>query len=508
MLRGCWFLCCLFVTCAVAQGAETRMPVPEQAKVTEATQLIADLYKSDYEKAKTPFAQATLAKKLVDDAIQSKNDPSGQFALFEIGRKMAIKSGDLDLSLWATKQQSDVFAIDRWELTRDALRDIAPLAKNTPARHALLRYLTVHYHEALRADRLVVAADLLSLGQAAARAVNDEDLLKQWKRRKELLATRTTAKTAAEAALVTLKTAPADMEANATAGAYRCLYLNDWQEGLPLLALGTVSPLQQAAEKDLRGVTNDTERITLADAWYDLAQAETDQAKIALLHRAEAHYLPAVATLMALPKRRVENRLNEIMTAGEPLAKNEWIELLDLVDLNKHTSGAGHWQRSGVALVTNSDDVRRVALPLVVDGSFELHIQTTRHSGPDQFHIDLSRAANYAGFVYDCMAGRVSSMNNINHKGPHDNGTGIAPANLPNGKPHLMSLYFDRKEDQAACVVRLDNKPYFSWTGAADSLKGGAKDNRGWMWLTTWKTDYVLHSARFRLKSGEAWIVE
>ncbi len=52
--------------------AEAKQSVPHDAGQKEATSLIRDVYKADFEKAKTPLQKLELAKKLFREGVQTK----------------------------------------------------------------------------------------------------------------------------------------------------------------------------------------------------------------------------------------------------------------------------------------------------------------------------------------------------------------------------------------------------------------------------------------------------
>ena len=121
-----------------------------------------------------------------------------------------------------------------------------------------------------------------------------------------------------------------------------------------MLALASDQDWQKVAERELRmAKTDPAEQIALADAWYELAQKQPGQAKAALLLHASKLYRAGVESLTALPKRRVENRIHEIDAIANPLPLNEWVELLDGIEVSpRHV--AGKWERQGLNFTSNS----------------------------------------------------------------------------------------------------------------------------------------------------------
>lgn len=498
LMRPLAAILCLLCSAAFVSGQPTkekRTP-PQAPEVVAAKKLIADVYKKDYDAAKSPAEQKKLAGKMMQDAAQSPPGSAEQFALFEVAKNICLKIGDIDGALSAAQQSVNIFQVDHSGVRKQILTDVAPLAKLPAERQLLGRYLNIAYSESLQEDKLTDAAELLDLAESNAKKVVDQANAKSWVRRKETLKQRTAAHEKMQQALAQLETNPVDPEANQVCGEYFCFFLDDWNRGLPMLALGPPSALKKIAEREIQNAKSPANQLAIADASYEEAQLREGRAKIALLRLSETRYRSVVAGLAGLEKRKVENRLEELQHNGEPIPVGEWLELTDLVRLGKDTK-PGHWRREMAALRTDYDDVTRVIFPVIASGSFDVEVISTRHRGPDQYAVELSQAANGSGFAYDCLAGGASLMGEKR----------IAPANLPNGKPHQLSLALERKDGNCACAVRLDDKPYFHWSGPADSLKTIA-DNPNRLGIQTWKTDLVLHSVRFRLKNGSAWLVD
>jgi hypothetical protein len=122
------------------------------------------------------------------------------------------------------------------------------------------------------------------------------------------------------AAAERLKQNPNDPAANLTVGHYRCLVKGDWENGLPLLALGDDEDLKELATKELGEVTQADEQVELGDGWWELAKEEEGRAQEQLRRRAAHWYLQARPSLSGLTKKRIALRL---ATAGYDASTSE-----------------------------------------------------------------------------------------------------------------------------------------------------------------------------------------
>jgi len=74
-----------------------RRPAPGGAELKQAEDLVKDLFKEQYAR-KTPAAKVELARKMIDLARQTRDDPAGRFVLYREARDLAASGGDADLA--------------------------------------------------------------------------------------------------------------------------------------------------------------------------------------------------------------------------------------------------------------------------------------------------------------------------------------------------------------------------------------------------------------------------
>src|SRR5688572_16064623 len=79
-----------------ADEPKERLPVPGEAEQRAATKTIAEIYKGDYERAKTSERRIEVAKKMLADALALKDDVVGRYVLLRITRDAAAQSGDME----------------------------------------------------------------------------------------------------------------------------------------------------------------------------------------------------------------------------------------------------------------------------------------------------------------------------------------------------------------------------------------------------------------------------
>ncbi len=67
-------LALLFATATISLGADSRLPIPDEATQTRSMNLVRELFKPEFDKARTAIQKSTLAKKLLEQA--NETDPA------------------------------------------------------------------------------------------------------------------------------------------------------------------------------------------------------------------------------------------------------------------------------------------------------------------------------------------------------------------------------------------------------------------------------------------------
>jgi hypothetical protein len=77
-------------------------------------------------------------------------------------------------------------------------------------------------------------------------------------------------------------------------GKFTCLYRNDWQKGLPMLAKAGDTKWAAAAQADIASPADAAAEVSVGDKWYDLADSLMRFEQSAVRVRASIWYGRAV----------------------------------------------------------------------------------------------------------------------------------------------------------------------------------------------------------------------
>jgi hypothetical protein len=333
-----------------ADEVKERLPVPSDADQNVVVKVIADIYKGDYEKAKTSERRIELAKKMLADARATKNDAVGRYVLLRITRDAAAQSGDEETSFAAIAEIARGYTVDLPLMKSDVIRVLA--TKNHSAEVYQRLYLEANSltDAWVVGDRYDLAVPLLQSLLPAARKLKDPAALKQLMLRVKEVEEIEKEHGSVKASLGTLATNARDGEANLTVGRFLCFQKGDWAKGLPHLALASDKTLASLAAAELG---EKPDRLALGDGWWEQAEKSDGVSKQNLQRHAAECYRTALTGLSGLAKVRAEKRLAEIdkkvaaeiPTMPKVVDKDgpASLELKKIADLEGHDPRSGIW---------------------------------------------------------------------------------------------------------------------------------------------------------------------
>lgn len=291
-------------------GKSSRTPVPSKPDQEKARKLVRDLFKNDYAK-KTPAEMKALSAKLWAQAHETKDDATSRFILFQEARDLAVRGNDLPAALKVVEDMTALFDLDE-SSEKIAVLDLAAGLSTSANGKVVAEAAQAVYEESLAQEDFVNAGKALKAAQVAADKLTFPTLARTIaEQEKELAAVRAEAERA-RAALAALQKSPDDKAACLTAGKYLCFRRSLWDQGIPLLAKSGDARLAAAAIKELKRPDSATDQLSVADEWWDAADASAEPDKSKFKQRAGEWYQKALPGLTGLGKTKVEQRLKSI----------------------------------------------------------------------------------------------------------------------------------------------------------------------------------------------------
>ena len=293
--------------------AEEKLPVPDDTAQKQAASLVADLFRADYEAAKTLEQKSELAKKMLQVGVDSKDDPTGRYVLLRIARDIAAGAGDIKTTMASVEQLISYYKVDDLAMQAEVLAKLVKTLRLPKDHQELGSQLQRSVRDAIVQDNFELAKVINATALDSARQARSSELVKQAVAQAKEIESLEAEFKKVLVAHETLKSSPTDPESNLLVGKYRCFVKRDWENGLLMLALGSDKQLKQLAEAEL-GEKPDA--ISLGDLWWALSEEQESQDKQAIQDRACMWYRKALPTATGLTKAKLEQRLGSVKDAS------------------------------------------------------------------------------------------------------------------------------------------------------------------------------------------------
>lgn len=310
-------------------AAPRRLPVPDKPAQEKAFTQVREVFAEDFTRAKGSAEKlSALAATLLEQAAQSPQ-PSTRYVLLQIAADTAVRAADVAAAMKAVEELEKNFQVDAAAMKLDTLKALAHSARTPLASAALVEQLERLVDEQIAADQYPAALEAARMAVDEIRKGRDAAARKravgQLSRTEETAQAYDELKQSLDLLARTLD----DPAANSAVGKFFCLTKGDWKKGLPMLARGDDRPLRDLARAELQSEKRAGDAnpqppmpnvLSLADAWWDLAEKEQGRPREQLRAHAVACYRLALAKLTGLDKTRVERRVAE---ASQPATHEE-----------------------------------------------------------------------------------------------------------------------------------------------------------------------------------------
>jgi hypothetical protein len=300
--------------------------VPDPAAQKEAERVIRDIFKEDYNKRTGPDKKA-LAKTLLDQALESKNDPASQFVLLREARDLASQAGDIETSFKSIDEIGKRFAVESMAMKLEVLASTRTSVKSLEEYTGLAKAYLKLSEDAFRSDDYEVASKSVEAAISLAKKGKDLPLLTKAEGRGKEIAEQRSRLEKVKKARESLSKNPDDPAANLAVGQEECFIKGNWDIGLPLLGKSGDSTLRGLAAKDMAAPLEAGDQVVVADGWWDLADKEAGITRDHLRTRALYWYQKAGPNLTGLQKTKADKRQAQIRL--EILAKGNWVDVMD-----------------------------------------------------------------------------------------------------------------------------------------------------------------------------------
>ena len=282
----------------ISQEKVSGWPIPGDVAQQQALELVRDVFKADFDKARTKEQKVNVAEKMIGTIPD--DDAAAAYVVLRVARDIASSAGSIQVATQAISELEKRFDIDGLTMKLQVAIKVAETAQNEVDRKMLAEAASRLVDEALWNDRFKLAGDLAVAASSAARRAGESRLSRELltkSKRAEAIAKHYEA---VKVALTTLAGEPSKPSANETVGRYLCLMKGDWNKGVEYLTKCTESTLKKLATVDLAGAADATGQIVIADGWWEFSETQSGGAKQNAQRRAAYWYEKARPRLKGL----------------------------------------------------------------------------------------------------------------------------------------------------------------------------------------------------------------
>lgn len=308
------FACCLAILAMAAEKSAappTLLAPPDAAAQTKSEKIIREVYQKDY-LGKTTNERRALARKLLQAAKETLDDPAARFVLFREARDIAAAAADPTIASRAISQMAQQYSIESMPMLLVAMQTSQSAAITPNACESVARACLGAMEQAIVTSEYSTAARFASLALSAAEKARNVPLVLQADERTKELHTIFIEFERVKIAHETLRSQPDDSESNFRAGRFTCFIEANWNNGLPMLAKGSDAILRDLALADLAAPSNAEKRLEIANGWWEQAESRKGLTRSHLHQRAGLWYRHALPGLAGINRSLAEQRLEII----------------------------------------------------------------------------------------------------------------------------------------------------------------------------------------------------
>jgi hypothetical protein len=392
----------LLLALGAAPQDAARQPAPPDADQKAAEKIIRDLFRQPYA-SKDPAAHRTVAKQLLDQSSDPKNDAATRFVLLREARDQAAIGGDVAVGLKAVDDAAAAFEVDAGALKLALLEKISRTLADPAEARSFGDACLAAAAERVQADDYDRAIKVLAVADGAARVSKDAGLAATVK-------ARITEAAALKAEYAKLKPAekmlqehPTDTAASGQVGKFRCFLKRDWEKGLPLLAAGPEGQAKTLATSELAKPEGAADLAALGTGWNALAAEQPPAARPAIVEHAAQCWGRAWPSADEGLRKMLRERLKVALTkstgkAASPLPPPwEWVGNFKPVLDETYAHSGTYSVRVPPAAGPSSGGVTSIRFPAKPGDEFTMSgwvMSDGNVEGDDQFRVDFYTSTN------------------------------------------------------------------------------------------------------------------
>lgn len=503
----------------VARALDVRDPVPEGSGLAAMSLWVEKKY-STAPNALAPKKEDAI-EGLLSLASRRDTDPVRRYAALERAMGLATEIGEFSLFDLALDRLIEAFRVSEFQERPRRLADYLQKCR-IPA--GMQRAMDGSIAAAIDASSVQNSDEALKLLEAAeAASRRHKELASKFKVRLTTIQQAIIARDAFQKSYVNaramLNVNALDNSANLIVGQWLALFEQDWKASLAYFEKAGDSRWKSVVDLEIKLPQEAGERLVLADAWWNLSQANSGDLKLFLTFRAGRWYELAAPQLPEPGRKRAFSRFKEVEPAQDDIARllskapgqYRWIDLMSWVQGVDWLPLGYDWNsaldsppsRKGIKFKAGGS----FPFPAIIEGSYELDCEFTHH-GPDCIAISIPIGIHNVAVGFYGNKGKIDGLACIEGKGLGENLTAHEPSRVKRGNRHRVHIAVQRHAGFAHIDVTLDNdrQNYLSWKGLESALTYTTEppiaSNTQHVWAHANGGASEFHSMQIRMTSG------
>jgi hypothetical protein len=160
---------------------------------------------------------------------------------------------------------------------------------------------------------------------------------------------------------------------------------------------------------------------------------------------------------------------HEVLANPKDLPIGEWTDILPCVDVTADRA-TGNWWRNDGGIVVEPGSNSKLALPVVLDGSYEMEIAFTRVAGQGQLAFMLPVGASYVDYVVEHGSPPVSGFYGLNLRPQVEASSAVPGELITDQKLHRLHAVVQVRDEDVDVEISLNDKPLSRWQGTKTAL--------------------------------------
>jgi hypothetical protein len=285
--------------------------IPDAKAQTEARKTVKEQFENEYAQTKKPAGKVALAIALIEKAAGIADANAVRYIMLSEALEFAAEAGDASVTQQALEDLEKLYDVRPFELKERAL-SAAVFTGKTYEDASLL--MTQYANLAAEAAKAEDYATSMKAMLSAAKTLKNP-LFKPLKDFATLegkrYALHQDAYVIAKAARDKLAANPTDPAASLIWGRFLCFYLENWDEGLPLLVQSGDKVWKPIAERDIDKPMLADELFRLGDDWLKAGDKEKDPVQFQTRARAILAWEAAVQTANLGDRPKLQSQLDQ-----------------------------------------------------------------------------------------------------------------------------------------------------------------------------------------------------